>query len=137
MQLIDKAALVAEIHKRLHANGAFDTTFDTAWAEDVGMCNAYKSILSFIDTLEVKEMDLDKLLIDFMSRYAYQNNGEYPSAIDIAKHFFELGFKVNNDVVIEKACEWLKSHVTYIHPRKGTEECVVNLNAFREAMKKE
>lgn len=52
---IDKSALVAEIEKRLHANGAFDEFGDEAWAEDVGMCNAYKSILSFLDTLEVKD----------------------------------------------------------------------------------
>ena len=38
---------------------------------------------------------------------------------------------------IEKACEWLKKNVTYMHPRKGTEECVVNLNAFIESMKGE
>lgn len=43
--------------------------------------------------VEVKEVDLDKPLTDFMSRYAYENGGEYPSAIDIAKHFFELGLK--------------------------------------------
>lgn len=53
MELIDKAVVIAEIEKRLHANGAFDEVSDEAWAEDVGMCNAYKSILSFINTLEV------------------------------------------------------------------------------------
>ena len=55
MELIDKSALVAEIEKRLHANGAFDEVGDEAWSEDVGMCNAYKSILSFLNTLEVKD----------------------------------------------------------------------------------
>ena len=45
------------------------------------------------DSVEVKEVDLDKSLTGFMSRYAYENDGEYPSAIDIAKHFFELGVK--------------------------------------------
>ena len=58
-QYIDKSAVVAEIEKRLHANGAFDEFGDEAWAEDVGMCNAYKSILSFLDTLEVKEVGVD------------------------------------------------------------------------------
>lgn len=60
-QYIDKSAVVAEIEKRLHTNGAFDEFGDEAWAEDVGMCNAYKSILSFLDTLEVKEdLEIDE-----------------------------------------------------------------------------
>lgn len=58
-QYIDKNILVSEIEKRLHANGAFDEFGDEAWAEDVGMCNAYKSILSFLNTLEVKEIGVD------------------------------------------------------------------------------
>ena len=49
----------------------------------------YKDL--FAKTLKVKEADLDKTLTGFMSRYAYENDGEYPSAIEIAKHFFELG----------------------------------------------
>ena len=36
--------------------------------------------------------------------------------------------------LIDKACEWLKKNATYTHPRKGTTECIVNLNAFKEAM---
>lgn len=37
--------------------------------------------------------------------------------------------------MIEKAVEWLKKNLTYIHPRKGTEECIVNISKFKEAMK--
>ena len=40
-----------------------------------------------------KMVDLDKMLTEFMGRYAYENGGEYPSAIDIAHRFFELGLK--------------------------------------------
>ena len=65
MQCIDKAAVVAEIEKRLHANGAFDEVGDEAWAEDVGMCNAYKSILSFLDTLEVKEINIASMADEY------------------------------------------------------------------------
>lgn len=69
-QYIDKSALVAEIKKRLKANGAFDEVGDEAWAEDKGMCEAYRSILSFIDTLEVKEVDLGKEVCDwYNNRY--------------------------------------------------------------------
>lgn len=53
IQYIDKAAVVAEIERRLKANGAFDEMGDAAWWEDKGMCDVYKSILSFVDTLEV------------------------------------------------------------------------------------
>ena len=41
------------------------------------------------------------------------------------------------NVFIEKACDWLKTNVTYTHPRTGETKCVVNLNAFRDAMKGE
>ena len=37
------------------------------------------------------DVNLDSKLTDFMQRYAFENNGKYPSAIDIAKHFFEIG----------------------------------------------
>ena len=111
-KLIDKTAVVAEIEKRLHANGAFNEVSDEAWAEDVGMCNAYKSILSFLDTLEVKEVDLGQEIkngIDNLSNlYCYmedlfngnEEEGVYPipenvknELFEFAKHFFELELK--------------------------------------------
>ena len=50
------------------------------------------------ENLKVKEVDLEKILIGFQNRYAYENGGELPSAIEIAKHFFELGMRVNNPI---------------------------------------
>lgn len=44
---------------------------------------------------------------------------------------------VRTDAFIEKACEWLKTNATFIHPRKGTEECIINLVNFKEYMKGE
>lgn len=41
-----------EIERRLKANGAFDEVGDDAWAYDQGIVDAYKSILSFIKSLE-------------------------------------------------------------------------------------
>ena len=52
MKLIDKSAVVAEIEKRLHANGAFDEVGDEVWSEDVGMCNAYKAFFLFSTLLK-------------------------------------------------------------------------------------
>lgn len=117
MELINKSHLVVEINKRLQANGAFDTTFDTAWSEDIGMCNAYKSILSFIDTLEVKGVDLDKEIQNHIKECL---NVKFPTTdIDLikkdvaytAKKFFEFGLNMNNNAVIEKACNWLNKEL--------------------------
>lgn len=93
-KLIDKTTLVAEIEKRLHANGAFDEVGDEAWAEDVGMCNAYKSILSFLNTLEVKEVDLKRAIDKWIDDTAITHEDcSVADVISTAKHFFELGLK--------------------------------------------
>ena len=86
-QYIPKAIVVAEIERRAKA------LHSTLNEREIAVKCELKDFLSFLDTLEVKEVDLDKLLTGFMSRYAYENGGEYPSAIEIAKHFFELGIK--------------------------------------------
>ena len=39
--------------------------------------------------------------------------------------------------MIDKFCEWVKKNVTYTHPRKGTEECVINLGKLKEVMRNE
>jgi len=130
MELIDKDAVVAEINK-LKGKVDDSSSYCNGWQ------HALRTLEMKLNTLEVQEVDLDKTLTGFMGRYAYENGGEYPSAIDIAKHFFELGLKVNNDTVIEKACDWLKTNVTYTQPRTGETKCVVNLNAFINAMKGE
>lgn len=51
---INKADVIAEIRRRLDVK-----MDDVTWWEDKGASDAYKSILSFIDTLEVKEVDLE------------------------------------------------------------------------------
>ena len=45
--------------------------------------------------------------------------------------------EIEREEMIEKACEWLKDNITYIHPRKGTEECIINLTIFKNYMKGE
>ena len=45
--------------------------------------------------------------------------------------------EITREEMIDKFCEWVKNNVTYIHPRKGTEECVINLSKLKEAMKDE
>lgn len=45
--------------------------------------------------------------------------------------------EIAREEMIDKFCEWVKKNVTYIHPRKGTEECVVNLGKLKDAMRDE
>ena len=93
-QYIDKSALMAEIEKTEEiskdaADKAVDTYFKIHFD---GWVTACRSILSFIDTLEVKEVDLEKE----MGKYLDANDIEFSYQIkllDFAKHFFELGLK--------------------------------------------
>ena len=55
MELIDKAALVAEIEKRIEETKGMQPKFDQFWA---GNISVFKGVLKILDTLEVKEVDL-------------------------------------------------------------------------------
>lgn len=71
MKLIDKDAVVAELEKRIKAiRKAFNepsilSVVDRTYGVDRTYANAqsdaFKSLLPFLDTLEVKEMDLENL----------------------------------------------------------------------------
>ena len=65
---IDKDALVAEIERLRKKNNESENVYD------FGTENALKSVLSFIDTLEVKEVDLEKFaekINTFQARYKH------------------------------------------------------------------
>ena len=92
-QYIDKSALVAEIEKLQLCT--MDEHMNYYSAEAQGEYNALSKLESFLDTLEVKEVDLDKEYKDFVEEDPVYNkliNGIVGKAI--AKHFFELGLKV-------------------------------------------
>ena len=88
-QLIDKSALVAEIEKRRKEwryGSSTEAKFKREECDD---------ILSFLDTLEVKEVDLEK----DVDRILEENDWDYDE-IDFykfAKHFFELGLKAKGE----------------------------------------
>ena len=92
--LIDKDALVAEIES-LRKYYIEKGDYDNGWNF------ALDKILSLIDTLEVKEVDLEKEVNNwrhehFHGRRDKEADGEYlerVSQLDLAKHFFELGLK--------------------------------------------
>ena len=67
MELINKSAVVAELRRklefvenRLKRNNSYTEEGNIAWERDKALYDSYDQILSFINSLEVKEVDLDK-----------------------------------------------------------------------------
>lgn len=102
-------AVLAELKRRLH--------FDNNWIEGdkrrqthtngassvyyrmIGSKNAYESFLDFIETIEVKEVDLEKEIDRVWDNTsdAFLEDG-WKEFEDIAKHFFELGLNASNPI---------------------------------------
>lgn len=80
--LIDKDALVAEINHHLQ----FTPEHTNAFIE--GEEHAYRTILSFLDALEVKEADLDEAKIGETQIYIEDDGGELPYD---GKQWLDLG----------------------------------------------
>ena len=99
-QYIDKSALVAEIEK-LVDKSKYQKEFARAYRD--GNNDALYALKDFINTLEVKEVDLEKVIEEYFKGWTddYDNGGaachyQYVQVQDckaIAKHFFELGLK--------------------------------------------
>ena len=112
-QYINKDALVAEINRILSAFENSDAPVDRLRASTL------IGLLSFIDTLEVKELDLEKEVDNFYGMY--RKDGQTFSLEDnkecvdwkvdcnpnfekaFAKHFFELGMQTKEGNVLVKA----------------------------------
>jgi len=111
MELIDKDAIVAEIEKRLdelwnllpNTSDVIKDNYTKEEANIIGKYTALESFENFINTLEVKEVDLEKVIEEYFKGWTddYDNGGaachyQYVQVQDckaIAKHFFELGLK--------------------------------------------
>ena len=111
MKLIDKDALVAEIERRQRKTCVLSQSNDVELRKNAAIQNGvYCSLLSLLDTLEVKEVDLERELDKFygMDRdkngvtHDMQDNEicldwkegcNFLFIIEFAKHFFELGLK--------------------------------------------
>jgi uncharacterized protein YbaR (Trm112 family) len=108
-QYIDKDALVAEIEKR--TDELYDLLPDASKVENgmitiseacnTGKYTALESFKGYIDTLEVKEVDLEKEL-DSMITPELKFHKALPSLFDVAKHFFELGLR---SAITEEDCK--------------------------------
>ena len=95
MELIDKSALVAEIERQISAIDNYPKLTDTLNIQ-IAVLEGNKvvltKLLSFLDTIEVKEVDLEKEI----GKYLDANDIEFGYQIklfDFAKYFFELGLK--------------------------------------------
>ncbi len=92
MKLIDKDAVVAEIERR-----SIELSTINKVSYEVGLFDAYNIVLSFLDTLEVKEVDLDYIKdeLDEVVKI-HKPNGDFGwgTLYNVATHFFELGLKV-------------------------------------------
>lgn len=99
-QYIDKDALVAEIKRRISEVEQIDKA-----SYEVGLLDAYKIILSFINTLEVKEIDLEEEIDLYIENSLTGTNpiytkGAVSNLIDkAAKYFFELGLKAKGEMI--------------------------------------
>jgi hypothetical protein len=95
MKLIDKSALVAEIERRIKINkecmlGLRNLDYYQ------GKVDALNDTISFLDTLEVKEVDLEAELHKFIIEY-----GPVADLKKCAKRFFELGVNASNPLTWE------------------------------------
>ena len=102
MELIDKDALVAEI-ERLISNGRVklqesqennDYESNIVWSEHIATC---RKILNIINTLEIKEVNLNEYYHKFLEKEWFGNSHVRTVSEMMAftaKHFFELGLKV-------------------------------------------
>lgn len=86
-QYIEKEAAIAEIENRIkETKSMMQPKYDKFWA---GQITAFKSVLKILDTLEVKEVDLEKEI----SRVSKNEYFDFTDWKSIARHFFELGLK--------------------------------------------
>ena len=91
-EYISKSALVAEIERRINVinlDSIEDWRYRLQREHDI---EVMKDILSLIDTLEVKEVDLDEETLHSELRKIYTSIYDSKD-IKSAKHFFELGLK--------------------------------------------
>ena len=93
-QYINKSAVVAEIERLISIYN------DDENIHHIAKYNILVDILSFLDTLEVKEVDLEKEIKKiYLKHRQYGGNKNILVVLnelqfnDIAKHFYEIGLK--------------------------------------------
>ena len=92
MKLIDKDALVAEIEKLEELYCCYGNSDGMLIAKSV-----FDSIKNIINTLEVREVDLDGEVEKCLKQHQMLAVGK-KDFTEIAKHFFELGLRASNPI---------------------------------------
>ena len=91
-QYIDKAVIKAELERIEH-----ETNYEPFTDEVLGKRFACRSLLSFLNAIEVKELDIEKEIdkeIETRWRGEYLFTSKFRES---AKHFFELGLKAQKE----------------------------------------
>lgn len=83
---IDKSIIIKEIMKRRDKNSKNKLNLAAAFEDNY--------LLSFIDNIEVKEVNLEKEATEFVQTKEFVESKENPVLL-IAKYFFELGLNIN------------------------------------------
>ena len=106
MELIDKAAVVAEIERQIKLFGSENYKGSDRLTVEERLFTL-NSIKEFIETLEVKEVDLNEEIVDYINSHFHirydetLERGNDPLTTmdfdEIAKHFFELGIKSSKE----------------------------------------
>ena len=94
MKLIDKAALVAEIEKLINRYKTCQTHNSYEDGLKEGRLIGYEDALYKINTLEVKEVDLEK---EWKECFKYRGDVATVNLKHLAKHFFELGINARKE----------------------------------------
>lgn len=114
MKLIDKAIVAAEIKRRRDASLMRQQNLKAIGQETVlneMVAFELTKIISFLDTLEVKDVNLEKEISNYLKSHHLNikdggrivfENGDSPNFLgdirDIARHFFELGLKAQKEI---------------------------------------
>jgi len=107
-QYIPKASVVAEIERRI----AFFSDINNKQVIDSNLdcAVAFAGLRDFLDTLEVKEVDLEKeIKKEYLERRCYGGRDNMfvilnePQFNKTAKHFFELGLKAQERLAKREA----------------------------------
>ena len=93
MKLIDKSDVVAKIDSLQDATMDENRNFLSSY--HAGIFDGLSEVETFIDSLEVKEIDLEKEIKRFtMSKELYESDSVIKA---VAEHFFELGLKTKGE----------------------------------------
>ena len=117
---IDKSALVAEIERRISVLKANESVISMLAG---GMfINEFKDLLSFIDTLDVKEVDEEyngKAMLHVLTKGVEQGKREIldKACKWLSKHFYDKDYEIRDD----EGC-WIDADLMITDFRKAMEE---------------